>query len=176
MDLPPKQPNQIQRLLDIINSESADDRTCVLVLSSNLDNRLRELLKAYFISTTKTREKKIFEGTGPLSTFSARINVSYLCGLLSEAEQHDLDVIRDIRNDFAHEEEHVDFATESVVSRCFSLRLGQELRKKRPEQKSTNARGTFRVVALAMTQLLVGRIQLAGTIGQKAPFPHSSIV
>ncbi|QOF76074.1 MltR family transcriptional regulator [Variovorax sp. 38R] len=167
-------PESVQRLLGTV--DSADDRTCALVLAANLDNRLRELLIAHFLPVDGSKKEEIFEGNGPLSTFSSRITVANLCGLLSEAEHHDLNLIRKIRNFFAHEEENLNFASQKISSRCKSLRLGQELHADHPNSDDGNIKGLFRLVAFSLTFLLRDRATRARLLGTKQPYPHSPIL
>jgi DNA-binding MltR family transcriptional regulator len=85
------------------NKES--DRGLALVAAEFMDATLERLLLARFASGIKQRPKLIkplFEGFGPLSTFSARINVSYAIDLLEDWMASDLDLIRRIRNELAH--------------------------------------------------------------------------
>jgi hypothetical protein len=167
-------PESVQRLLGTV--DNADDRTCALVLAANLDNRLRELLIAHFLPVDGNKEEEIYEGTGALSTFSSRITVANLCGLLSEAEHHDLNLIRKIRNYFAHEEENLSFASQTISSRCKSLRLGQELYADYPESNDGDVKGLFRVVAFSLTFLLRDRATKARLLGTKQAYPHSPIL
>ena len=59
-------------------------------------------VKFNLISLSKKDEKALFEGYGPLSSFSALIDVGYGMGLFSDKLRHDLNVIRRLRNYFAH--------------------------------------------------------------------------
>jgi hypothetical protein len=59
--------------------------------------------------------------SGPLGTFSARIEVAFLCGFIGERAKRDLHLIRKIRNEFAHVPEPLDFSTEQIANRCREL-------------------------------------------------------
>ena len=91
-----------------------------------MDFKLYELLKAFMIDA----EKKVSELIGseknsnaPLATFSARIKACYCLGLISEKTRHDLDIIRNIRNLFAHKLQDLTFDDEKVISYCNSLKI-----------------------------------------------------
>jgi DNA-binding MltR family transcriptional regulator len=81
------------------------DRGFALVAAEFFDVTLERLLLARFASSLKNRPgliKPLFEGFGPLSTFSSKISVSYGIDLLQSWMAYDLDIVRRIRNEFAH--------------------------------------------------------------------------
>ncbi|MDP1633474.1 MAG: MltR family transcriptional regulator [Gallionellaceae bacterium] len=137
------------------------DRACALILTANLDNRIRELLVAHFVEMTPAQQKDLFEGTGALPTLSSRVRISYACGLLSEDEVHDLNLIRKIRNHFAHEEHGWSFATSAISKLCGSLKMPTRLRQDNPgfAINLTESRDTFQVTATWLTLLLMNRIR-----------------
>ncbi|MGN7354426.1 hypothetical protein ACTHPJ_24085 [Paenibacillus amylolyticus] len=97
------------------------DRGCVLLATAYLDECLKQLLEANTVD-----DKGVFEnlssGTGGLATFSSRIDLSYLLGLISPETRRHLTIIRKIRNEFAHTMEFISLETESVANRCRCLR------------------------------------------------------
>lgn len=60
----------------------------------------------------------VFEGTGPLSTFSSKISLCRALGLFGEEVRHDLQILRKIRNDFAHSPQQLHL---SDFSQCNNL-------------------------------------------------------
>lgn len=81
---------------------NADDRTlCILVVSF-----LEDALKRVFAEQWKIISKKDFDryfgGSGPLSTFSQRTLVAQGMQWLTPQDTSELDVLRRIRNSFAH--------------------------------------------------------------------------
>jgi hypothetical protein len=92
-----------------------------LLLAGRLADFLRRLLTAAMVPISGSFSKSIFRGYGPLSTFSARIDLAYAFALIDEETHHDLHVIRDVRNNFAHPPEGEDFPTfesEKVLQMC----------------------------------------------------------
>ena len=71
--------------------------------------------------TTIQHAGKIFDGLGPLSRFSAKIEVAYIFRLLDEATYKDLLAIKDIRNRFAHTSRFVNFRSEEINTACKRL-------------------------------------------------------
>lgn len=93
------------------------DRGCVLVMSSDIENSVRDLLKDLFNSSSDLSNKKmknLFDYTGPLGTFSSIIKVSNAIGLIDQKLYEDLERIREIRNSAAHSKD--DFSLSSKGS------------------------------------------------------------
>ena len=102
------------------------DRGAALIVATWLDEELRAAIKTKFINSD-SNENRMFEGNGPLSTFSSKIEIGYSLGLLSKQNYSDLTIIRKIRNDFAHSildsnSEPVSFSSQHIRDRCYSLK------------------------------------------------------
>lgn len=96
--------NRFLRLLEPI-----DERGVVLALAAFLEDALGSLLLAYFRDCKATRD--LVEGfNAPLGTLSSRIKATYSFGLASEEQFKDMELLRKIRNLFAHDWEGVSFA------------------------------------------------------------------
>lgn len=143
----------------IANANRESDRGCALILAANLDNRLRGLLENYFVEQSKGKDNDLFQGNGCLSTFSSRIAISFSSGLLGEDERCDLDIIRKIRNDFAHNECSIGFASELVSERCNSLKSYQNLREDNPDIDISkwSSRDKFQIVSVSLCLILDDR-------------------
>lgn len=141
--------------LDLLNEESP--RGKVLISSSFLEEQLGEVLQAFFIDCGRA-EDFVEGGYAPLKTFSARITACYLLGLISEDERIELDLIRDIRNDFAHDI-RTSFESQSVVSRCEQLkgRAMDYTQTGSGKKLSVPADGQFTTAAVSLILRLVNR-------------------
>lgn len=92
-----------RHLFEAFDKES--DRGLALVTAEFFDATLERLLRARFAPGLKKRPKlmePLFVGFGPLSTFSAKIRIGYGADLLQDWMASDLDLVRRIRNEFAH--------------------------------------------------------------------------
>lgn len=101
-----KQIEDWTRNINILHEElenSPSCRSCVIVAAAYLDIVLRDLL-SFFLSAphNKDEDKELFSGFGPLSSFNSRILISSRLGLISDYEYRALQVVRKIRNSFAH--------------------------------------------------------------------------
>lgn len=83
---------------------SPSDRSSVIVSAAYVDELLEYLIKCFLTFTPNEKEdNELFLGYGPLSSFSSKILLSYRLGLISDYEYKALQVIRKIRNAFAHD-------------------------------------------------------------------------
>lgn len=100
------------------------DRGRAVLIGAELDRYLKLLLQEYFLPQL-SKSDKLLEGSGPLSAFSARIEVLYRLGLLHPDWHHDLGIISRIRNKFAHGEVGMTLNEQSVSALCFNLIAGE---------------------------------------------------
>lgn len=115
----PRKLSEIVKFRQLLTNES--DRGCVLVGTSLIDLDLKNMISAHFIGVHLKDQKEFLEGQGPLATFSSRIKLSYFLGLISEDTYRDCNIIRKIRNEFAHKHEDISFQSPQIKSRCLSL-------------------------------------------------------
>lgn len=80
------------------------DRAAVILGAAKLDLQLYQLLFKVLLPNASSRDD-LLDGEGPLSMFSAKINMSYRLGLIDSHLARSLHLIRKIRNAFAHEVE-----------------------------------------------------------------------
>jgi DNA-binding MltR family transcriptional regulator len=112
------------KLLRMANElKGENDRAAAIVGTSVLETRLEELLTKIMISHKEV--PNIFKGYAPLSTFSAKIRLSYFLGLIPEDIYKDLDRIREVRNRFAHELNPLSFEDQSTADIVKSLNCVQ---------------------------------------------------
>lgn len=97
------------------------DRGAALVGAALLDKQLLDLLKSHLLKNKESTEL-LEGGTAPLGTFSARIKANYCLGLITDLEYRELQLIRKIRNEFAHQAHGLSFENERIASLCAQLR------------------------------------------------------
>lgn len=100
------------------------DRACAVLGAALLDARLESLYNRRLHNS----KEKLLTGNGPLSTFSARIRVACALNWISEDVGFDLDQIRSIRNEFAHNADHeLSFGNQSIADKCRTLLVAKVL-------------------------------------------------
>lgn len=105
--------------------EGTSDRAACLILCSIVERELENLLiKKIWKDTpiSEPRMKKIFDRDGALSTFSGNINFAFALHLFASHTKNDLDVIRRIRNLFAHSALPITFQHSKIAKEATKLR------------------------------------------------------
>ena len=113
-----------ERKVDVFLSEfqQETDRAAAVLGAAYLDQALEHLLRKRLLGGNKLKGELL--GTDkPLGSFSARIKVAFAIGSLHKAAYDDLEIIRRIRNEFAHQTMGFSFQRPEIVSRCQQLRL-----------------------------------------------------
>jgi hypothetical protein len=80
-----------------------------------LEDWVAAAIKTKMRHLSKTLDARIFRGYGPLSTFSAKIDIGYALELFDDTICSDLRALKDIRNAFAHTTDLVFFRSKSVA-------------------------------------------------------------
>jgi hypothetical protein len=96
------------------------DRGTALVVAAWVDDAMLTALIVIFHRDEKLA-KRLLQIDGPLGSFAARISVAYLLDVITPSLFHDLEVIRAIRNKFAHVRESLRFTSQPIKDRCKSL-------------------------------------------------------
>lgn len=135
--------------LDALNGESP--RGGVLVAVSYLDNLLHSILRSFMLEG-KAQDQILSGFNAPIGTLSAKIALAAALGLISERERRECDLIRKIRNKFAHQV-HPSFDDADIQSLCFELTY----RAMPYEGVEVNARGSFTTAAVGLISNLTNR-------------------
>jgi len=103
----------LNRFLSLIGEQ--DDRAMVLSLATFIEDTLGRLLLAYFRNCKATKE--LIEGfNAPLGTFGTRIKAVYSFGLVTEDQYKDMEILRKVRNQVAHNWEGISLAHDDIQS------------------------------------------------------------
>ena len=102
----------LRKVLDDLEQHS--HAAHAVLVASILESRLATLLSMYMPNLSNRLREKLFNGYGPLSSFSAKIDVAYALDLIPESLRRDLHVIREIRNEFAHSTVSIHFGSEPI--------------------------------------------------------------
>lgn len=115
------------------------DRGVAIIGGSYLENAVAALIKADWRKASDSRSAEnslndLFHNSGPLGSFSAKNKLAFLSQMIGEAFFSDLEIIRDIRNDFAHKlvwdkdsvaHDPLTFETDSVKSRLNNIQIAK---------------------------------------------------
>lgn len=89
------------------------DRDAAILGGSILEELLNRLLRKKLVQSSIFKDA-IENSNGSLSTFSNKIQLSYLMGLISKKMYDNLNIVRKIRNEFAHEIVGSSFENEQI--------------------------------------------------------------
>lgn len=105
--------DNLNRFLRVIGGQ--DERAMVLSLAAFIEDTLGRLLLAYLRECKASRD--LVEGfNAPLGTLSSRIKTVYAFGLVTEEQFRDMEILRKIRNLFAHNWEGVSLERNDIAS------------------------------------------------------------
>jgi DNA-binding MltR family transcriptional regulator len=116
--MPLSLPPRLAEFQSALHQES--DRGCALIVAAFLDTELEDLLRVKLVRDAKVLDELLGQSR-PVATFSARIDLAYLAGLIPLNAHRELHLIRRIRHDFAHSPVATTFETSGVASRCSQL-------------------------------------------------------
>lgn len=98
------------------------DRGAIIIAGSFLETRLLQAIQMRLDpDATPDQLGKMFKGTNPLATFSAKIDLGALLQIYPTEFKELLHKIRDLRNDAAHETKPISFQTQSIAAKCRNL-------------------------------------------------------
>ncbi|MBU1330984.1 MAG: MltR family transcriptional regulator [Gammaproteobacteria bacterium] len=103
----------------VLKKESV--RGSVIVACAILEDKLESVLKNRLTDCNEKSDYLFSGGNAPLGTMSAKIDLAYRTGCISEKVRSGLHIVRKLRNDFAHLSQEIDFDTETVKSRTENL-------------------------------------------------------
>jgi hypothetical protein len=116
----------VQRGIHVLQPES-DDATVVITASTLLEKLLEFAVVLHFgPMPSMTDMRLLFDYPGPLSSFSAKINLCAALGIITPQVRKDLDLIRDTRNRFCHTLFKKSFEDSDIAKNCAGMHWGLE--------------------------------------------------
>lgn len=108
-------------LIDELANDS--DRSKVIVGAAIIDELMERLLRKTLVQNSKLFEQAFESSNGFLGTFSSKIKACFLLGLISKELLDDIEIIRKIRNHFAHKIMNCSFDNEEIRNICQNFNL-----------------------------------------------------
>jgi DNA-binding MltR family transcriptional regulator len=127
--------------LEVIQSMSfeMDDRSTIITSTGLLDDVLSlAIIHRFWVMPSDTQASQLFTGYGPLATMSAKIALGYHLGAIPKDAKHDLEIIKKMRNDYAHVYMPVSFVDKEIADRCKSLKSAATLTPQFQSKLPTN--------------------------------------
>ena len=134
--------------LDDLNKETP--RGAVLVAAAYLEQQLGEIVASFLVEGRPA--KSLLGGFAPLGTFAARAAAAEALGLISADEFGDLQRIRKVRNEFAHNH-RATFSDPGIARLCSALTHSA----KDHGDVVVDARGQFTTAAVSLILNFINR-------------------
>jgi hypothetical protein len=104
--------------------DKADARASALVLAAWLDGLLERAIRMNFVDMGEEKFNALFrDDSAPLQSFSSKIKMAHALGIFDDNLKRQVDILRKIRNFFAHAIKTVDFEAPIVAQECLKLDL-----------------------------------------------------
>lgn len=103
---------------------SGSDRATVVMFGSFVEDHLGRLLASIMRPDLNSKDRQqIFEFEGAVGTFSSKIVMAYALKLIGPITRSDLNLVRFLRNEFAHSRMPFGFRTPEVRAVCSHLQI-----------------------------------------------------
>lgn len=101
------------------------DRAKVIIIAAELDQILLNILEKHFVYRSKIsqNDSNLFSKEGPLGAFGTRIELAYRLGIIDKIVCNDLQIIRRIRNEFAHKTHGFSFNVQKIKDLVANLKI-----------------------------------------------------
>lgn len=179
----PNEPYWEKVLYDELRHSS--DRAAAIVGASILEEFLTLMIEIYLVPEVTDESKfdpesecypntpdSLLGRSKPLNSFCAKIDMCYRLGLIGYRSRHDLHVIRDIRNDFAHNLRECNFEEESIKHKVENLVKSHDLENRMPylmDKVFDSSRGRFVEIVRLIGIYLEGELNtIEGSLGWPA--------
>jgi len=145
-DSPEEANKRLMALIEEMSGES--DRAVAIVGAAWVEEALTDSILS-FLQPHDESHKRLFSSNAPLGSFSSKIDLSRVLGILSDIIWADLHRIRKIRNEFAHRIAHktdntrLTFATGHIADKCLALRCVAHENHANPRTAYTRACATL---------------------------------
>ncbi|MGD0025168.1 MAG: DUF4145 domain-containing protein [Xanthobacteraceae bacterium] len=108
--------------------ERENARAVISVAASLIEYALEQVIMTRLRKPRDDSEQKeLFNENGILGTFSEKISAAYFLKIIGPKARRELDLIRRIRNQAAHDMNPISFdRTEEIAARCRELSFGSE--------------------------------------------------
>ncbi|MFH1093356.1 MAG: MltR family transcriptional regulator [Candidatus Omnitrophota bacterium] len=138
------------KIQDELKTES--DRAVAIIIGAEIDNALIKFLRENLRKKNKNGIS-LFSSTAPLGNFAARIEILYRLKIIDEIVHHDLHLLRNIRNKFAHGTHGLKFSSEKISKKIKEFKFISKFKKEKGIEIP-------RVAFLLITAYLIGRFSV----------------
>lgn len=129
---------QIKDIRSVVNElQSENDRSAIIVGAAMLDAIMEDFIRWSLSHLPQAENDRAFSDNGLLGTFSRKVFWLYATGAIGKKTHHDLDMIRRIRNEAAHNPDTSNFDAQEIKTRALTIEISKS------EVEENNARARF---------------------------------
>jgi len=99
------------------------DRARVIIVACWIEEFLKVKLMNEFSKGNAKARKELFSANGPFATFSAKINAAFCAGWIDSDVHYDIQIIKKLRNIFAHSYDPASLDEDEIRNLIQSLRV-----------------------------------------------------
>lgn len=110
-----------------LEAYEANDRACAIIIFALADQLLIDIFSCHLIKPSKEFHSKILGDNGILPTASSRITMTYALAWITPNTYHDLNLMRKIRNRFAHEMKAKTFSDHAMSGLLSSFKVSSRV-------------------------------------------------
>ena len=105
----------------LTDSTDKSDQALALLDATMVERMLERVILSRMTRLKRKQRMDLFEGMAPLSTFSAKIKMAHALAILGPKTVADIEIIKDIRNAFAHSFHSLTFNRKEIAAQCNKL-------------------------------------------------------
>jgi len=90
------------------------DRAAIIMAATFIEDTLSHKLKQQIAPMGRKEQDELFDFSGPLGTFSARIKIAHAFHLIDAPLKRQIEIIKEMRNAAAHAQIDITFATPAI--------------------------------------------------------------
>jgi hypothetical protein len=103
---------------------NTSDRVTAVMLGAHVETALERLLLSRMRNNLNpTNRDRLLGSNGVIGTFSAKIIIAYAMRFVGPITYSDLELIRELRNQFAHSRRSLNFEIPEIVAVCSELKI-----------------------------------------------------
>jgi hypothetical protein len=114
------------RTNDLVNfiegAPHSTDQAIALVAAAWVERCLERVILSRLVRLKKQQYRELFIGSSPLASFAIKIKLAYAMRIIGPRVQGDLEIVKDIRNQFAHSFHPISFRTKVISRECRKLK------------------------------------------------------
>jgi hypothetical protein len=135
-DLAKEVPSEEELFARLTSLTGTEDYQAAMLASSLLEYMLEIAISMRMISMGKVLRDQMFSDSsnGPLCTFSAKTKLAYVLAIFGPTTRAQIDIVRVVRNHFAHYKNISGFDHDEVVNACGKLRRPIQMKEAQLEE------------------------------------------